>query len=160
MKGIYLAPIRKEEEMSNVSEMVETIRSLKDEEKSRLLLEVIANSSVIWLKDFVRAFEEKFGVSAAMPVFAAAGPASQVKAESEQVQEEVEKTAFDVILQSSGANKIQVIKSIRSITNLGLKEAKTLTDTPPQPIKTGVSKEEAEKIVKELEAAGAKVELK
>jgi ribosomal protein L7/L12 len=77
-----------------------------------------------------------------------------------EAEKKEEKSTFDVILQDAGANKIQVIKVIRAITNLGLKEAKTLTDTPPQPVKTGVPKEEAEKILKELAAAGAKVELK
>lgn len=144
--------------MATVTEVLENVKSLKDEEKSQLLLEVISGSSVIWLKDFVKAFEEKFEVSAAMPMMAAAGPVGAAPGEGAEKKEE--KTSFDVILQETGANKIQVIKVIRAITNLGLKEAKTLTDTPPQPIKTGVPKEEAENILKELAAAGAKVELK
>ncbi|MBI5779622.1 MAG: 50S ribosomal protein L7/L12 [Planctomycetes bacterium] len=137
---------------------MDNVKTLKDEEKSQLLLEVISNSSVSWLKDFVKSFEDKFGVSAAMPVMAAAGPAAAAGAGEAEKKEE--KSSFDIILQDAGANKIQVIKVIRAITNLGLKEAKTLTDTPPQPVKTGVPKEEAEKILKELAAAGAKVELK
>lgn len=145
--------------MSTQVEISENIKSLKDEEKSQLLLEVISNSSVLWLRDFIKSFEDKFGVTAAMPMVAAAGP-SAAPADTEHAEEKAEKTTFDVILQSSGANKIQVIKVIRAITNLGLKEAKTLSDTPPQPVKTGVSKEEAEKISKELEAAGAKIEIK
>ncbi|MDI6733634.1 MAG: 50S ribosomal protein L7/L12 [Planctomycetota bacterium] len=138
---------------------MENIRSLKDEEKNLLLLEVIGNSTVTWLKDFVKAFEDKFGVTAAMPV-AIAGQAAAAGSGGEPAEKKEEKTSFDVILQGAGANKIQVIKVIRAITNLGLKEAKTLTDTPPQPIKTGVSKEEGDKIVKDLTEAGAKVELK
>jgi large subunit ribosomal protein L7/L12 len=144
--------------MATVTELLDNVKTLKDEEKSQLLLEVISGSSVIWLKDFVKAFEDKFQVSAAMPMMAAAGPA--VAASGEGAEKQEEKSTFDVILQDTGANKIQVIKVIRAITNLGLKEAKTLTDTPPQPVKTGVPKEEAEKILKELAAAGAKVELK
>lgn len=144
--------------MATVSELMDNVKTLKDEEKSQLLLEVISNSSVSWLKDFVKSFEDKFGVSAAMPMMAAAGPAAAAGAGEAEKKEE--KSSFDIILQDAGANKIQVIKVIRAITNLGLKEAKTLTDTPPQPVKTGVPKEEAEKILKELAAAGAKVELK
>jgi len=143
--------------MATISEVMDNVKTLKDEEKSQLLLEVISNSSVMWLKDFVKSFEDKFGVSAAMPMIAAAGPATAAAGEAEKKEE---KSTFDIILQDAGANKIQVIKVIRAITNLGLKEAKTLTDTPPQPVKTGVPKEEAEKILKELAAAGAKVELK
>ena len=145
--------------MSTTTELAETIKSLKDDEKSQLLLEVISNSSVLWLKNFVKSFEDKFGVTATMQMVAATGPATAT-ADAGHTEEKAEKTTFDVILQDSGANKIQVIKVIRTITNLGLKEAKTLSDTPPQPVKTGISKEEAEKIVKELEAAGAKVEIK
>ncbi|MFH0888077.1 MAG: 50S ribosomal protein L7/L12 [Planctomycetota bacterium] len=145
--------------MPTATELVENIKSLKDDEKSQLLLEVISNSSVIWLKNFVKSFEDKFGVTATMSMAAAAGPVAAT-ADAGRAEEKAEKTAFDVILQDTGANKIQVIKVIRTITNLGLKEAKALSDTPPQPVKTGIPKEEAEKIVKELEAAGAKVEIK
>jgi large subunit ribosomal protein L7/L12 len=145
--------------MATTIELMENIKSLKDDEKSQLLLEVISNSSVIWLKNFVKSFEDKFGVTASMPMVAAAGPATAA-ADAGQAEEKAEKTIFDVVLLDSGANKIQVIKVIRTITNLGLKEAKTLSDTPPQPVKAGIPKEEAEKIAKELEAAGAKVEIK
>ncbi|MFH1231698.1 MAG: 50S ribosomal protein L7/L12 [Planctomycetota bacterium] len=145
--------------MFTATELAESIQSLKDDEKSQLLLEVISKSSVIWLKNFVESFEDKFGVTAAMPMVAAAGPTTATT-DAGRTEEKAEKTTFDVILQDSGANKIQVIKVIRTITNLGLKEAKALSDTPPQPVKTGISKEEAEKVVKELEAAGAKVEIK
>jgi large subunit ribosomal protein L7/L12 len=146
--------------MPTTTELLENIKTLKEEEKSQLLLEVISNSSVIWLKDFVKLFEDKFGVTAAMPtMMAAAGPAAAAT-DAGQAEEKKEKTAFDIVLQDAGANKIQVIKVIRAVTNLGLKEAKELTDAPPKTVKTGVAKEEADKIVKELEAAGAKVEIK
>jgi len=99
--------------------------------------------------------EEKFGVSAAAPVaMVAAGPADAGAAAAE------EKTEFDVILTTHGDKKIQVIKEIRAITGLGLKEAKTLVDSVPQPVKEGVSKDEAEKIKAQLEEAGAQVDIK
>ncbi|MEK7448738.1 MAG: 50S ribosomal protein L7/L12 [Planctomycetota bacterium] len=140
--------------MPTVAELTENIKGLKDPEKNEVLLEVISQSSVLWLKDFVKSFEEKFGVTAAMPVAAGAAAAAAPAA----VQEE--KTTFDVILKEIGANKIQVIKVVRAVTNLGLKEAKDLVDGAPKPVKTGIPKDEAEKIKKELEASGAKVELK
>lgn len=142
--------------MPTVTELIESTKGLKDEEKSQLLLEVISSSSVLWLKDFVKSFEEKFGVTAAMPVVAA-GAAQAAPAQDEKAGE---KSTFDVILKEIGANKIQVIKIVRAMTNLGLKEAKDLVDAAPKPVKTGIPKEEAEKLKKELEAAGAKVELK
>lgn len=143
--------------MSNAQEIIESVNKLKDEEKSIVLLDIISQSSVLWLKDFVKAFEEKFGVSAAMPVVAVGSAVSEGGAQAEK---EEEKTTFDVILSNIGTNKIQTIKTVRAITNLGLKEAKTLVDTAPNPVKTGISKEEAEKIQKEFEVAGAKVEIK
>lgn len=143
--------------MSSAQEIIESVSNLKDEEKSIVLLDIISQSSVLWLKDFVKAFEEKFGVSAAMPVVAVG---SAVSGGGAQAEKEEEKTTFDVILSNIGTNKIQTIKTVRAITNLGLKEAKTLVDTAPNPVKTGISKEEAEKIQKEFEVAGAKVEIK
>jgi len=105
----------------------------------------------------VKVLEERLGVSAAAPVaVAAAGPAAAVAA----APAEEEKTEFDVILTNFGEKKIEVIKVVRAITSLGLKEAKDLVDNPPKPIKTGVNKEEAESIKKQLEDAGAKVEVK
>lgn len=143
--------------MASVNELVESIKGLKDEERNQLLLDVIGNSSVLWLKDFVKAFEEKFGVSAAAPMMMAGAPAAGVvPAEAEKE----EKTTFDVVLKDAGANKIQTIKVVRAVTNLGLKEAKDLVDKAPQAVKTGIPKDEAAKIAKELEAAGAKVEVK
>lgn len=119
------------------------------------VIEYIANMTVLELSDLVKDLEKKFGVSAAAPVAAvAAAPAAQSQ---EQV---VEKTEFDVILISSGDKKIQVIKEVRAITNLGLKEAKALVDGAPSKVKEGISKEEAEGIKAKLEEAGATVEVK
>ena len=120
------------------------------------LIEYISNMTVLELSELVKALEEKFGVSATMvaPV-AAAAPTAAVEEEKKE-----EKTEFDVILAEIGDKKIQVIKEVRAITGLGLKEAKELVDSAPKPIKSGVSKEEAEEIKKKLEAVGAKVEIK
>ncbi|MCC5862798.1 MAG: 50S ribosomal protein L7/L12 [Gammaproteobacteria bacterium] len=119
------------------------------------ILETIANMSVMEVVDLISAMEEKFGVSAAAPVaVAAAGGAAGGEAAVE------EKTEFDVVMTSFGANKVGVIKAIRTITGLGLKEAKDLVEGAPSTVKEGVSKDEAEKIKKDLEEAGASVELK
>jgi large subunit ribosomal protein L7/L12 len=142
--------------MPGVNEIIESAKGLKDEEKSQLLLDVISNSSVLWLNNFVKTFEEKFGVTAAMPAMAM-GAATGAAPAAEKAEE---KTTFDVILKEAGANKIQVIKVVRTITSLGLKESKDLVDGAPKPVKTGIPKEEAEKIKKEFETAGAKVEIK
>lgn len=119
------------------------------------VIEFIANMSVLELAELVKEMEEKFGVSAAAPVaLAAAAPAGAGDVENE------EKTEFDVILTTFGDKKIQVIKEVRAITGLGLKEAKTLVDEVPKPVKEGISKDEAEKIKAQLEEAGAQVEIK
>jgi len=119
------------------------------------VIEFIANMSVLDLSELVKEMEEKFGVSAAAPVaMMAAAPAGDAGAQAE------EKTEFDVILTSFGDKKIQVIKEVRAITGLGLKDAKTLVDDVPKPIKEGIVKEDAEKIKAQLEEAGAQVELK
>jgi len=119
------------------------------------LIKEIESMSVMELNELVKALEEKFGVTAAAPVMMAAGaPAGQTAAQVE------EQTSFNVILSSAGDKKIQVIKVVRELTNLGLKEAKDLVDGAPKPIKEGVSKEEAEKIKAKLEEAGAIVEIK
>ncbi|RUM31247.1 MAG: 50S ribosomal protein L7/L12 [Aquifex sp.] len=120
------------------------------------IVEAIKNMSVLEVAELVKKLEEEFGVSAAAMVAAApaAGAAAGAPAQAE------EKTEFDVILKSPGKNKIQVIKVVREITGLGLKEAKELVDNAPKPVKEGVSKEEAEQIKKKLEEAGAEVELK
>ncbi|RJR53868.1 MAG: 50S ribosomal protein L7/L12 [Desulfobacteraceae bacterium] len=119
------------------------------------VIEYIANMSVLELSDLVKELENKFGVTAAAPVATVvAGPAAQAP------EEAAEKTEFDVILASAGDKKIQVIKEVRAITNLGLKEAKALVDGAPGKVKEGVTKEEAENIKKQLEEAGATVEVK
>lgn len=118
------------------------------------VISFIENMSVLELAGLVKELEEKFGVSAAAPVaVAAAGPAAVAEAAEE-------KTEFDVILKAAGANKIAVIKVVRALTSLGLKEAKDLVDGAPQPVKTGVSKEEAADAQKQLTEAGAEVEVK
>ncbi len=114
----------------------------------------IAKMSVLELSQLVKALEEKFGVSAAAPVAVMAGGGAAAAAPAE------EKTEFEVILADGGANKINVIKEVRTITGLGLKEAKDLVEGAPKTVKEAVSKDEAEKIKKALEAAGAKVTLK
>lgn len=119
------------------------------------ILKEIETLTVLELADLVKACEEKFGVVASAAV--AAAPAS---AAAQPQEEEEEKTSFTVVLTSAGSNKIAVIKEIRAITELGLKEAKELVDSAPKPVKENVSKEEAEEIKKKLEAAGAGVELK
>jgi len=117
-------------------------------------LELISGMTVLELSELVKAAEEKFGVSAAAPM--AAVPA----ASAAPAEEAEEKTSFDVILKATGGQKIQVIKVVRAHTTLGLKEAKALVDGAPNPVREGVSKEEAEKIKAELEGVGAEVELK
>ena len=121
------------------------------------VLDLVAGMTLLEASQLVKAFEQKFGVSAAAVAAVPAGAA--VAAESKAPAAE-EKTAFDVILKEGGANKIQVIKAVRAETNLGLKEAKDLVEGAPKTVKEGVSKEDAEKIKKALEAAGAKVEIK
>ncbi|WP_022654466.1 50S ribosomal protein L7/L12 [Aquaspirillum serpens] len=116
------------------------------------ILDAVSGMTVMELNDLVKAFEEKFGVSAAA-VAVAAGPAAGAAAVEE-------KTEFDVILQSAGDQKVNVIKVVRSITGLGLKEAKDLVDGAPKAVKEGIAKAEAEAIVKQLEEAGAKAEMK
>jgi large subunit ribosomal protein L7/L12 len=118
------------------------------------LVKAIEEMSVLELSELVKELEEKFGVSAAAPAAAV-----QIVAAAAAAPEE-EKTEFDVVLLDHGANKINVIKIVREITGLGLKEAKDLVDNPPKAIKEAASKEEAEEIKKKVEDAGAKVELK
>ena len=119
------------------------------------ILNAISEMSVLELSELVKEIEEKFGVSAAAPVaVAAAGAAPAAGAAAE------EKSEFDVILKEAGAQKIQVIKVVREITGLGLKDAKAVVDGAPKEVKTGVAKAEAEEMKKKLEEAGASVELK
>ena len=121
-------------------------------EKITAMIEEIKALTVLELSDLVKAIEEEFGVSAAAPVAVAAVAAAPAAAE--------EQTEFDVILTDAGAGKINVIKVVREITGLGLKEAKELVDNAPKAVKTGVSKDDAEATKAKLEEAGAKVELK
>ncbi len=122
------------------------------------MLEMIENMTVLELSNLVKAIEERFGVTAQAPVVAAAvgGPAAPAAGEAAGE----EKSEFDVILSSAGDKKIQVIKVVRSVTDLGLKEAKDLVDSAPKPVKEGISKEEAEDLKKKLEEVGATVEIK
>jgi large subunit ribosomal protein L7/L12 len=119
------------------------------------ILETISNMSVMDVVDLISAMEEKFGVSAAAPVAVAAGPAAGGEAAAAE-----EKTEFDVILASFGSQKVPVIKAVREITGLGLKEAKDLVEGAPAAVKEGVAKDEADEITKKLEEAGASVEVK
>ncbi|MBC7217858.1 MAG: 50S ribosomal protein L7/L12 [Candidatus Caldatribacterium sp.] len=122
------------------------------------IIEAIEKMTVLELAELVKALEEKFGVSAAMPVAQVTAPVAGPQAAAPAQEEE--KTEFDVILKSAGPQKLQVIKEVRAITGLGLKEAKDLVDNPPKPIKEGVSKKEADEIKAKLEAVGAEVEIK
>jgi large subunit ribosomal protein L7/L12 len=122
------------------------------------ILDAIANMTVLELSELLKDFEEKFGVTAAAPVAAFAGPAAGGGGDGAAAEEE--KDEFDVILQAAGDKKIQVIKEVRALTNLGLKEAKDLVDGAPKPVLEHVSKEDAEKAKAQLEEAGATVELK
>ena len=119
------------------------------------LIEEIKKMSVLELSGLVKALEEEFGVSAAMPMGVAAAPVGAAAA-----AEEEEQTEFDVILKAAGEKKIQVIKVVRAVTGLGLKEAKDLVDGAPNPVKQGINKGEAEDLKKQLEEVGADVEVK
>ncbi len=121
-------------------------------EKTTALLEEIKSLTILEMADLVKALEEEFGVSAAAPVAVAGGAAA--------APVEEEKTEFDVILKEFGAKKLDVIKAVREITGLGLKDAKDLVEGAPKPVKTGVSKDEANNVKTALEAAGAVVEIK
>jgi large subunit ribosomal protein L7/L12 len=118
------------------------------------IIEAIEKMTVLEMADLVKALEDRFGVTAAAPIAMAAAPAAGGGEAAE------EKSEFDVVLAETGEKKFQVVKVIRQVTDLGLKEAKELVDNPGQAVKKGVSKEEAEDVKKKLEDAGAKVELK
>ena len=132
------------------------MKSMADNVTKEDVVEFISNMTVLELSDFVKELEEKFGVTAAAPVAMVAGgmPSGQAQEEAE------EQTEFNVVLTAIGDKKIQVIKAVRAITGLGLKEAKALVDGVPGAVKEGVSKEEADNVQKELEEAGASVEIK
>jgi large subunit ribosomal protein L7/L12 len=121
------------------------------------ILDGIANLSVLELSELLKDFEERFGVTAAAPVAVAAAPAAGA---ADAAAAEEEKTDFDVILSGAGDKKIQVIKEVRALTSLGLKEAKDLVDSAPKPVLEHVSKQDAEKAKAQLEGAGATVEVK
>lgn len=118
------------------------------------VFEFIDSMTILDMSKFIKEFEERYGVTAAAPVAVAAAPGAAAAPEAE------EKTSFDVILASAGDKKIQVIKVVRELTSLGLKEAKDLVDGAPKPLKTGVTKEEAESMKAKLEEQGAGVEIK
>ena len=122
-------------------------------EKSTQILEIVKGLTILELADLVKALEEEFGVSAA-PVAVAAAPGAAAAPAVE------EKTEFDVILKAAGASKLNVIKVVRELTGLGLKDAKDLVEAAPKTLKEGVSKEDADKIAEQLKAAGAEVEVK
>ena len=126
-----------------------------DKEK---IIETIEKMTVLEVSELVKALEEKFGVSAAMPMMGVMPGGAGAGAD--EVEKKEEKTSFGVELTSAGGQKIQVIKALREVTTLGLKEAKDLADAAPKQVKDGVSKEEAEEIKKKLEAAGATVTIK
>ncbi|MDZ7722917.1 MAG: 50S ribosomal protein L7/L12 [candidate division KSB1 bacterium] len=128
-----------------------------DDPKIEEILTSIEEMSVLQLSRLVKALEDRFGVTAAAPVMAGAMPGAAAGGGEAAVEEQTE---FDVVLKSAGAKKIQVIKEVRSITNLGLKEAKELVDGAPNDVKKGVTKEEAEEIKTKLEEAGAEIEIK
>ncbi len=131
------------------------IGDLSPEQRKAVVVAIIEQMSVLDLSGFVKQLEERFGVSAAAPVaVAAAGAAPAAEAAA------AEQTSFDVVLSSHGDKKIQVIKEVRALTGLGLKEAKELVDSAPKAVKEGVSKEEAETVKTKLEEAGAIVEVK
>ena len=142
--------------MGNVAGLVEEVGKLADEERTQFLTEFVAKQNVLWLSGAVKALEDKFGVKAATGGGGGGGgAAAAAPAAAKEVQ-----TTFDVVLKNAGANKINVIKVVRAATSLGLKEAKDLVDKGGQVVKAGATKEEADKLAKELKDAGAEVELK
>lgn len=143
-----------EEKKTQAVEEKKESKDIKLTKKAEEIIEAVGKLSVLELSDLVKAMEDKFDVSAqAMQVAAVGAPVAGAAAVEE-------KTSFDVILTGAGDKKIQVIKEVRTITQLGLKEAKDLVDQAPKPVKEGVTKEEAETLKKQLEAQGAGVEIK
>ncbi len=141
-------------------DVVDQFKELDDEQRCEAFLKIISESPILWIKDLVDAMEDRFGISTAAPA-AAAAPAAGAAGEGEEGEEEdEEKAVVDVVLEDFGDQKIQVIKAVRGETDLGLKEAKSLVDDAPNPIKEGLPKEEAEEMKKEIEDAGAEVSLK
>jgi large subunit ribosomal protein L7/L12 len=141
-----------------MAEEVAEKEEIKLEGKMAEFVDWIEGISVLELSTLVKALEDRLGVSAAAPMAVAAAPGGAAAGGGEAAAEE--QTEFTVVLAEAGGQKIQVIKEIRGLTSLGLKEAKDLVESAPKPVKEGVSKEEAEEIKKKLEEAGAKVEIK
>ena len=142
--------------MAEVTKLVDSIKELTAEDRAQVGLELIKSLTMVEISNWVKMMEDEFDVSAAAPVAVAAGPAAG--GAGGEVAEEP--TEFNVVLIAAGEKKIQVIKEVRALTNLGLKEAKALVDSPPKAVKEGLPKEEAEEVKKKLEAVGATVELK
>lgn len=140
--------------MAQVEEVVKSVLELTSDDRIEAMSQIVEGMSVLDLNSLVKAMQDRFGVSAA-PMAVAVGPAAAAPAEAEE-----EKTSFDVILTGAGEKKIQVIKVVRELTGLGLKEAKDLVEGAPQPIKTGVGKDDADALKAKLEAEGASVEIK
>ena len=144
----------------DAEEVVEQFNDLEEDQRCEAFLKIISESPVLWIKDLVDAMEERFGISTAAPAAAAAAPAAGAGGEGDGDDEEEEKAVVDVVLEDFGDQKIQVIKAVRGETDLGLKEAKSLVDDAPNPIKEGIPKEDAEEMKEEIEDAGAEVSLK
>jgi large subunit ribosomal protein L7/L12 len=144
-------------EVMNKEDIIAAIGGLSEKDKSAIMLEIVKGMTVLGLSDFVKACEEAFGVSAAVPMMAV--PAGITAAAGTAGPAEEEKTEFDVILKEIGPKKIQVIKAVREITNLGLRESRDLVDGAPASVLKGVPKEEAEATKAKLEAEGAVAEL-
>jgi len=144
--------------MGNVAGLVDEVSKLEDAERTQFLAEFISKQNLLWVSGAVKALEEKLGVKAASGgggmMMPAAGGGGAAAAPVE------EKTAFDVVLKAAGPNKINVIKVVRAATNLGLKEAKDLTEKAGSVVKSGIPKADADKLAKELKDAGAEVEIK
>ena len=152
------APAEKAEEKAETAAATEDKPKGQLSKKMEEMIATIEEMSVLELSDLVKALEDKFGVSAAAPAAVAVAGAPGAGAAAGGAEEE--KSVFTVVLASAGDKKINVIKEVRALTSLGLKEAKDLVESAPKEIKEGVPKEEADKMKKQLEAAGAKVELK
>jgi large subunit ribosomal protein L7/L12 len=152
-----MAEEKKTKEMGK-DDIISAVGGLSEEDKSAIMLEIVKGMTVLELSGFIKACEEAFGVSAAAPMMAV--PAGMPAAAGAAGPAEEEKTEFDVILKEIGPKKIQVIKAVREITSLGLRESKELVDSAPTPVVKGVPKEEAEANKAKLEAEGAVVELK
>lgn len=142
----------KKEEIKTAKAKVEKKKMTKED-----IMEALKGMTVLELADMVKALEEEFGVSAAVAI---AAPAAGAPAQAEAAEAEEEKTEFDVILKEIGDNKINVIRAVRELTTLGLKESKDLVESAPKAVKEGVGKEDAEAAKSKLEAAGAKAEIK